>query len=166
MYPVDAIKVSHEPLCPSIWTYTDQRHLDPNADLKSYTECCLQWNHTGHISNCNWRGISKTMAWNVKRCCRSRFVCLDLRVYGTWNWERYTGPAHAVYFATYEAVKHAMGGNKAGVHHPLAAGMVTHHYIWNFCSHKTSYQWGMCDNRKWCTHESIRWYILYYNTIW
>lgn len=34
------------------------------------------------------------------------------------------GPAHAVYFATYEAVKHAMGGN-AGAHqehHPLAAG--------------------------------------------
>ncbi|TGJ80237.1 hypothetical protein E0Z10_g8515 [Xylaria hypoxylon] len=32
------------------------------------------------------------------------------------------GPAHAVYFATYEAVKHLMGGNKAGTHHPLAAG--------------------------------------------
>ncbi|OQO01596.1 hypothetical protein B0A48_12632 [Cryoendolithus antarcticus] len=30
------------------------------------------------------------------------------------------GPAHAVYFATYEAVKQAMGGNAAG-HHPLAA---------------------------------------------
>lgn len=34
----------------------------------------------------------------------------------------FTGPAHAVYFATYEAVKHVMGGNQAGVHHPLAAG--------------------------------------------
>jgi hypothetical protein len=33
------------------------------------------------------------------------------------------GPAHAVYFATYEAVKHLMGGNKAGIHHPVAAGM-------------------------------------------
>jgi hypothetical protein len=31
------------------------------------------------------------------------------------------GPAHAVYFATYEAVKHVMGGNQAGMHHPLAA---------------------------------------------
>ncbi|CAN8104985.1 unnamed protein product [Discula destructiva] len=31
------------------------------------------------------------------------------------------GPAHAVYFATYEAVKHIMGGNRVGVHHPLAA---------------------------------------------
>lgn len=33
------------------------------------------------------------------------------------------GPAHAVYFATYEGVKQLMGGNQAGVHHPLAAGM-------------------------------------------
>ncbi|KAK4556485.1 Fe(2+) transporter [Recurvomyces mirabilis] len=30
------------------------------------------------------------------------------------------GPAHAAYFATYEIVKQAMGGNAAG-HHPLAA---------------------------------------------
>jgi hypothetical protein len=37
----------------------------------------------------------------------------------------HTGPAHAVYFATYEAVKHAMGGNEGlkHEHHPLAAGM-------------------------------------------
>lgn len=33
------------------------------------------------------------------------------------------GPAHAVYFATYEVVKQAMGGNAAG-HHPVAAGKV------------------------------------------
>lgn len=37
------------------------------------------------------------------------------------------GPAHAVYFATYEAVKHLMGGNQAGVHHPLAAGELALH---------------------------------------
>ena len=39
------------------------------------------------------------------------------------NIDKFLGPAHAVYFATYEAVKHVLGGNKAGVHHPLAAGM-------------------------------------------
>ena len=34
-----------------------------------------------------------------------------------------TGPAHAVYFGTYEIVKEAAGGNKVdGRHHPLAAG--------------------------------------------
>ncbi|KAF2201896.1 asparaginyl-tRNA synthetase [Delitschia confertaspora ATCC 74209] len=33
------------------------------------------------------------------------------------------GPAHAVYFASYEAVKHALGGNEGGheEHHPFAA---------------------------------------------
>ncbi|KAI9824196.1 MAG: hypothetical protein M1819_000908 [Sarea resinae] len=31
------------------------------------------------------------------------------------------GPAHAVYFATYEAVKQAMGGNEGNSHHPFAA---------------------------------------------
>lgn len=35
------------------------------------------------------------------------------------------GPAHAVYFATYEAVKQAMGGNEGNEHHPLAAGRDT-----------------------------------------
>ncbi|KAF2087227.1 mitochondrial carrier [Saccharata proteae CBS 121410] len=35
------------------------------------------------------------------------------------------GPAHAVYFATYEAVKHAAGGNEGGQqeHHPFAAAL-------------------------------------------
>lgn len=35
------------------------------------------------------------------------------------------GPAHAVYFASYEATKHALGGNEGGSeeHHPFAAGM-------------------------------------------
>ena len=36
--------------------------------------------------------------------------------------DNYAGPAHAVYFLTYEAVKHVMGANQAGVHHPVAAG--------------------------------------------
>lgn len=34
----------------------------------------------------------------------------------------FTGPAHAVYFATYEAVKQGMGGNEGTAHHPFAAG--------------------------------------------
>ncbi|MCJ1471640.1 Fe(2+) transporter [Lambiella insularis] len=47
---------------------------------------------------------------------------------GTWSlWRGMTsvivgaGPAHAVYFATYETVKQAMGGNDRNTHHPLAA---------------------------------------------
>lgn len=33
-----------------------------------------------------------------------------------------TGPAHAVYFGTYEVVKEMAGGNVDDGHHPLAAG--------------------------------------------
>ena len=49
------------------------------------------------------------------------------------------GPAHAVYFATYEAVKHVMGGNQAGVHHPLAAGMFSS-IVYFVCSWANFYQ--------------------------
>jgi hypothetical protein len=45
----------------------------------------------------------------------------DTRDYGQLLILYSAGPAHAVYFATYEVVKQAMGGNAAG-HHPLAAG--------------------------------------------
>jgi asparaginyl-tRNA synthetase len=35
------------------------------------------------------------------------------------------GPAHAVYFASYEAVKQSLGGNEGAndEHHPFAAGV-------------------------------------------
>lgn len=36
------------------------------------------------------------------------------------------GPAHAVYFGTYEVVKEMAGGNVDDGHHPLAAGKCTH----------------------------------------
>lgn len=50
-------------------------------------------------------------------------------VSGIWLTGLTLGPAHAVYFATYEAVKHLMGGNKAGEHHPLAAGKLRPPYF-------------------------------------
>lgn len=58
----------------------------------------------------------------------------------------FSGPAHAVYFATYEVVKQAMGGNEGTQHHPLAAGIIGMPFdiqlflIW--CSNK----WSMCHN--------------------
>lgn len=58
-----------------------------------------------------WRGISSVIlgAGIVHPLC----VKQDLTV---------SGPAHAIYFATYEAVKNSMGGNELTEHHPLAAG--------------------------------------------
>ena len=62
------------------------------------------------------------MARHVERGCGSGFVCTSKVARKRGNTDISPGPAHAVYFATYEAVKHVMGGNQAGVHHPLAAG--------------------------------------------
>ena len=67
------------------------------------------------------------------------------------------GPAHAVYFATYEVVKQAMGGNEGTEHHPLAAGtgsipIVVYHFLILCCS----YKWGMCHNRQRCADEPFR----------
>jgi len=46
------------------------------------------------------------------------------RVWCDHSINQHPGPAHAVYFGTYEIVKDLAGGNKEdGKHHPLAAGM-------------------------------------------
>lgn len=68
-----------------------------------------------------WRGMSSVIVGAGMDSPRS---CWDWR--GT---DLGIGPAHAVYFATYEAVKHVMGGNQAGVHHPLAAGQFPGSFI-------------------------------------
>ena len=66
-----------------------------------------------------------------------------------------TGPAHALYFLTYEAVKHAMGGNNSG-HHPLAGGIT--HKPWKNGNRLTrsSCQWGLCNHCQRRFDEPIR----------
>ena len=62
------------------------------------------------------------MARNVKRgsrCWYAKIISTDRTKLMSKN---FVGPAHAVYFATYEIVKNAMGGNEKTEHHPLAAG--------------------------------------------
>jgi hypothetical protein len=72
-----------------------------------------------------WRGMSSVIV-GAGEC---NAVALNLTVDSATCRLTMLGPAHAVYFATYEAVKHAMGGNQAGVHHPLAAGTLIHSYF-------------------------------------
>jgi len=64
-----------------------------------------------------WRGVSSVIVGagmgNAQKCSKHKHFT-----------DQITGPAHAVYFATYETVKQAMGGNAAEGHHPLAAGML------------------------------------------
>lgn len=48
-------------------------------------------------------------------------VCVYTARRDQWKNTNLAGPAHAVYFGTYEAVKEFAGGNEDG-HHPFAAG--------------------------------------------
>ena len=68
------------------------------------------------------------MARSVKRHSGRGFVISKEQVYGHLQM---LGPAHAVYFATYEIVKHAMGGSDTTQHHPLAAGWCIAHNEWH-----------------------------------
>ncbi len=57
--------------------------------------------------------------WSWGRVCPFALLRKSFRI----GIDASIGPAHAVYFATYESVKHAMGGNSGKAeHHPLAAG--------------------------------------------
>lgn len=53
--------------------------------------------------------------------CRRGYVTL-FEIIGAWLSDGDAGPAHAVYFGTYEVVKEFAGGNVDDGHHPLAAG--------------------------------------------
>jgi len=63
-----------------------------------------------------WKGLSSVIVG------AGSFTRSGLRKVQGLDSDTSAGPAHAVYFATYEVVKQAMGGNASG-HHPLAAGM-------------------------------------------
>ena len=63
------------------------------------------------------------MERNCKCRCWCRYVSHELADWnGGLNIECVTGPAHAVYFGTYEAVKQKLGGNVGSEHHPFAVG--------------------------------------------
>ena len=64
------------------------------------------------------------MEGHLKCDCGSWYATINippLRRWLTWI----SGPAHAVYFGTYEVVKELAGGNaEDGKHHPGAAGLL------------------------------------------
>jgi Mitochondrial carrier protein len=67
------------------------------------------------------------------------------------------GPAHAVYFGTYEAVKELAGGNAEG-HHPFAAGMLGLRYELRNMKDGTDFYSSKRSERDNCerrSHESV-----------
>lgn len=107
---MNSAMVASRSLCPD--TSTDYKSFSGRNIHKPH-QCCL-YNHKN-------RGNYFAVAWDLKRHSGRRYVMIvsNLRRRGL---NRGVGPAHAVYFATYEAVKQAMGGNNGTEHHPLAAG--------------------------------------------
>lgn len=96
---------------------------DPNANSQSDPVRCLQWDDTRRLPDSYGGGNPQFMERHVQCGSWSRCVSVVAKTKIKRSFSK--GPAHAVYFATYEAVKHAMGGNQAGVHHPLAAGILS-----------------------------------------
>jgi hypothetical protein len=126
MYPIDLLKVS---LLVEInrarTTATDVKgfSIDAHASGESDSRGDIHGHWQCHFHHFQSRGLHVAMARPVQ--CRSRSWCATTTE-SFLNFLRLLtipplGPAHAVYFATYEVVKQAMGGNASG-HHPVAAG--------------------------------------------
>lgn len=85
--------------------------------------------------------VSPVLLWVQVGQCRKKLLRCGIDVN--------PGPAHAVYFASYEATKHALGGNEgeSHEHHPLAAG-VLHSLSW--------FEDSLIQNsRQWCSSHNL-----------
>ncbi len=91
---------------------------DTNANGQPNSGGDIYWHWQCHHNHITGRRLSVVMERAFKRGGWSRWAFRTLLRRA--NADVVPGPAHAVYFATYEAVKQAMGGNASG-HHPLAA---------------------------------------------
>ena len=122
MYPVDLMKVCKPSGCRNI-PITDAHVADPYADHQSYLRQPLYRHLECRIHNIQTRRPTNIMARHDQRHRWSRYE-LDETNIQKMKLMFAIGPAHAVYFGTYEVVKDLAGGNATdGKHHPLAAGM-------------------------------------------
>ena len=104
--------------CADMWTDEDAGHK-PRArgDIHELHRQCPRDRLKG-------RGLPIVVE-GVVQCCFGRwYIHLALIAESGARLTAKPGPAHAVYFASYEATKHALGGNEgeSHEHHPLAAG--------------------------------------------
>jgi hypothetical protein len=100
------------------------RNADTNANHKPFGGWTLHGPLECGINNLQNRGPEDVMerclerdswSWYVRAICNNIYLWLT----------RTSGPAHAVYFGTYEVVKELAGGNaEDGKHHPGAAGLL------------------------------------------
>lgn len=122
MYPVDAIKVWRNSVF--IGTSAHQYYRPECKSSTLHQQLCIQASRTlspkFHLQKGFVRYGEGLRAW--------RWVlvssCASIQE-GTLTDVFLTGPAHAVYFGTYEAVKQKLGGNVGSEHHPFAVGMAS-----------------------------------------
>ena len=117
MYPVDLLKVTTCEFRSRGDALTDP---DTPADYKSFSRRNLHKPHQCCLYHHENRGNYFAVAWDIE--CHSGRWYVNVVPNLQRGLSDGIGPAHAVYFATYEAVKQAMGGNNGTEHHPLAAG--------------------------------------------
>lgn len=96
---------------------------DPNANRQPITDRHVHRDIQRHGDNIASGRLQDAVERLVERCTWRRSVLWSSRSLSA-QLRHDAGPAHAVYFASYETVKHALGGNEGGndEHHPFAAG--------------------------------------------
>lgn len=119
MYPFDLLKVSRAAHDPRV---ERSMFADAVTSHKPFTGWPLHGLVECTIYNIQGGGCWFIMERHIK-CDFGGWYGAEHRINrATPSSDGNPGPAHAVYFATYEAVKHGMGGNMGDEHHPLAAG--------------------------------------------
>ena len=156
MYPVDLLKVSRliafydlQPDTNPFQTRMQIVNASSSIVYNGLSNAVLTISRAEGVRSL-WRGLSSVVAG------AGVFIFfISARSYEYFRLTTEQGPAHAVYFATYESVKHTLGGNNGkNEHHPFAAGwwLYPHqqHLLSVFsCERSQRY------NRQRCTDESF-----------
>ena len=125
MYPVDLMKVRKHPRPLSRRDGGLILSIDTDANHKSFLGRSLYGFVPRSINDLPTRRATDAMERRYECHCRSR--CAEPTKRWKLSLTRHAGPAHAVYFGTYEIIKEAAGGNAAdGKHHPAAACTEAH----------------------------------------
>lgn len=138
MYPVDAIKVRSYNLC--FLTFHMKVNLtdlficgkDSDADHKPHPVSNVHWYRECRGTNFLDRGRQVIVEGDCQCGLGGRYAYHRVKadngcIIDSSNGG--SGPAHAVYFSTYEFVKQRLGGNEGIEHHPFAVGEIMVPYL-------------------------------------
>jgi len=96
--------------------------LDENAGNETDAGGCVYGDNTCCVTDSIDGGSANDVEGNNERGAGGRFLSSSATFLATFALTPDSGPAHAVYFSTYEVVKQHLGGNLGQGHHPVATG--------------------------------------------